>query len=183
MGEDANKISENDIKEAAMHAVESRRTKVFDLHFMRGISCAAIAKALKVHVNTIYKDIKALKKDLKNMVKTSDIDELCGEVIRNLQNAYREAWLQYTMTSNVSERQKYFDLYLKAHKELYTFLMDVGLIKRAPTKQEIEYTSKKIREMSDDELDDYMSGLMNDIGISAEGFDAARSGRGIPGVN
>lgn len=137
--------------------IDARRRNVVELIFLRGHTQQEAANILDVHVQTIKRDVKAIREEeVKSLVDVSP-DTAIVDGLRGYSKAVEEAWYKYNSISDseknrAAEKQKYFELWQKAWKNLIDYKMEVGIIKKAPTESILDITDNNVKDMNIEEL-------------------------------
>ena len=141
------KVDNEELKRA-----EVRREQVYELYFMRNLTQRTIATMLTVHPNTIYNDIKHIRKHGAEYQKTTSVDERIGEQVMRFRATQSELWMLYSTCKKDKDKQRYLELFHKCSNDMTKFMLEIGMIPKTPSRSKIEVSMKEIQEMSDTEV-------------------------------
>lgn len=134
---------------------DERREQVYSLS-LRGAKKAALARMYDVHVNTITRDLKAMKKRLRSDTVTADAWTEIAESLKFLDEIEKLALYEfYQNKSNPSAKQKFLETCIKAREAKVRLQLNVGHIPKVADKVQEDifiYNGVDIRTMSTEEL-------------------------------
>jgi|GEM_PF-5264510 len=113
-------------------AIAERRLQVVQL-LSRGLSHAEIAATLGVARSTIVTDVSAIKEVWGRTVADSDPNSEAGGVLSSFDMLASEALIHFDMASKDSVKVSYLNSAIKALGLKARFMIDTGLVPRAPT--------------------------------------------------
>jgi len=144
----------NNVVLRGKEGLERRRMIVLDMK-MRGMRPNGIAKVLKVHRNTILRDMKWLRKNRAMRLEEDPPMEQTGDLI----SLYEEIAMQAIQSSHVAETEatkaSFMQVALKALDLKAKLMLDTGLIQKAPEKHEHLHHARveKLMQLPKDELE------------------------------
>jgi hypothetical protein len=126
-----------------------RRLEVFRLQ-MRGLSNVAISRALQVTRNTIIRDSKWLKGNLRELATQADKFDVMGEAMSELEEIKKQALFYASETENPQARNNFLLTSITALEKRVRLMMDAGIIDAAPIG--VNLSVEEVRKMSTEEL-------------------------------
>lgn len=130
-------------------AIEERRARVFELHFVRDYSPRVVAASLGVSHQTIYDDLRALQDALSDQMRRTDSIGLVGLRQAVYKKLLGRAFQGMDETKNHRTKNLYLLSALKVQNALVTFESGIGLIPSKTAKIDL-----RIRRNVSDEIDD-----------------------------
>jgi DNA-binding CsgD family transcriptional regulator len=106
--------------------IAERREETYELHFVRGLSVAAIAAIQTVSANTVRNDIAAIKEYLADGMRKADIVEEVAVQGSYYDQIRRDAMVEFSRTDDVKAKAGFLLMALKATNQQSNFFINVG---------------------------------------------------------
>lgn len=112
--------------------LEERREKVFDLR-LRGLSLSTIGGILEIDKSMVSRDLKRIQKECKkNIIKDYDPESDVGELLKKIQIAQTNAYLEFTLTRAANLKAGFLNTFLRAIEQEISLKQQFGLMRRVP---------------------------------------------------
>lgn len=154
-------------------AIITRRQKVYNMK-MKGYTITEIAEKLKVHRNTISKDLKYMTEEAKGAVSEELSQERLGNVIREMEEVAYKAWKDYERYESPQPRTNCLNLILKVKLAIIDVLQSTGAMPKAADKLDLSAEVKRIDDMTESELKAELAEtekLMEEAGIPVKRYE------------
>ena len=117
--------------------IRIRREQVKRLMMLGAFSQEKAAKELKVNRATIIRDIKAIQEEMREMIKTIDLDTMLSEILLKMDERQKEAWKLFVQGKNEHARINALRLTQNIDIEKIKVLQSLGIIRElAPAQRE-----------------------------------------------
>jgi len=121
--------------------VEERRSAVWEM-LVRGVSQTIIAKTMNVHRNTIFNDVKELRRIHRHGVKDNDVHETLGDAVAKFDEIFKYAMQEYSTAEKSREKAQFLEKAIAAMDKKTRLLVETGVLPKAAQ----EITGKMIVE-------------------------------------
>ena len=118
--------------------IASRREETYELHFVRGLSVAAISAIQGVSEGTVRSDTAAIKKHLADELRSADIVEEVAVQRSYYAQMRRDAMVEFSRCDEAKEKAGFLLMALKATNQETNFLINIGYFPNAKRTIDLE---------------------------------------------
>lgn len=147
-------------------AIEERRRQVWAM-YIRGVPETVIAKAMGVHRNTIFNDVKVLKRRNANSIDTAKANFEVGDLIAKLDEVFKMSMEECVLAERPGVKAAMMSRAMHALKEKAEIMFRAGVIPEAAKEvnERLTIEGVDLKRASLDELKELRKKLLERAGI------------------